>query len=419
MSGQQINSFRRTSFQSTVCILLMVALSASMLGWALPMGVSTAMLYSSTILITICLLFKCRLAVRLNLHFFCFCFLIVTASSSAFISEQYLVIMPNLLGYALLFLVFGNINIDKKLLSRLLTFLLFCSVLNSTTALLMVFSGSEFWIWTGRKIVDYSAGVPVLYLSLGGSNATGLMSVIGSIVSLGCLLRSNRKTNKLGFILFLILTSLAFLLCFSRAAGLALAVGVIFIFIVDLKCSHRVFKAPTLILKTMLKVFFLFWIVYVVIYLFLSGESVTSDLAKPADNIISNKEGSITARLALLEALFDIFTRYPMFGIGYGNSKVYTEQLIGWPLSPHSTIFAAFVEFGLFAGLAILYLMLAPFLVVYRKLRLLEPGERLPIVVFFAVFLAFFVFSIFHSTMISYIFWFFLALCINLDRYQT
>ncbi|MDH5661361.1 MAG: O-antigen ligase family protein [Elusimicrobiota bacterium] len=206
--------------------------------------------------------------------------------------------------YGIVYFIAANYVTDKR---KILKTLLIASVIVSVYALVQA-SGITFFVWRGTQ------PYPRVWSTLGNPNFLGPYLIMVIPIYLVFLMRAETVRKKLLYSLFTLISVLALIFTYSRAAWLGMAVGlIVFAFMVN----KKQLKANSFFLMGIM----VSSIILVSIYprLYLRPEERTATMKPIVERAVSTvdfKEPGITARLSAWETTIKMTLKRPILGFG-------------------------------------------------------------------------------------------------------
>jgi len=271
----------------------------------------------------------------------------------------------------------------------------------------LIFYASLFNGGVSNTIIDWQLGTPVNLSGMKNPNGWAPFLIL-AVAANDYVFRSKKPSrlflNRHFVFLLLILGSLLF--TYSRAAILSLIVYFLI-------AHHRKLLRSYVVIGLFFAVF-LTGDMLQNLFLPLAGEY-------EAGTILSNKEGSLTARSGILIAIFELPWDHFFIGNGYGTSKILLEEIQGFSLSLHNVFLAILVELGFFQLLIFVMICAYPFINVHMRTGEFFPSRYQQKYILAGV-LASFLYWMFHESHINTAFWAFyfcLMFQISGDRLQS
>jgi len=206
--------------------------------------------------------------------------------------------------YAMIYFIAVNYVTDK---SRILKTLLIATVIVSVYALMQA-SGITFFVWRGTQ------PYPRVWSTFGNPNFLGPYLIMVIPMYLIFLIKAETVKTKLRYSLFTLLSLLALIFTYSRAAWLGMAVGItVFTLMVDKKQlkANLFFIIGIIIFSTVLTS------IYPRLYLRPEERSTTmKPIVERAVSTVDLKEPGVTARLSAWETTIKMALKRPILGFG-------------------------------------------------------------------------------------------------------
>lgn len=206
--------------------------------------------------------------------------------------------------YAMIYFIAVNYVTDK---SRILKTLLIATVIVSVYALMQA-TGITFFVWRGTQ------PYPRVWSTFGNPNFLGPYLIMVIPMYLIFLIKAETVKTKLRYSLFTLLSLLALIFTYSRAAWLGMAVGItVFTLMVDKKQlkANLFFIIGIIIFSTVLTS------IYPRLYLRPEERSTTmKPIVERAVSTVDLKEPGVTARLSAWETTIKMALKRPILGFG-------------------------------------------------------------------------------------------------------
>jgi O-antigen ligase len=132
-------------------------------------------------------------------------------------------------------------------------------------------------------------------------------------------------------------------------------------------------------------------------------------------DLLDQKSDSSNYRLEAFDLFITSILENPFFGAGYQNIWYETEAMFGFKMGAHNIFLGAFVDFGIFAFLILVYLFGKGFLSIRNKLRSSNIEIKFAHTVL-ALITALFIHGQFHEIQVNTIVWLTLLLAIFINN---
>lgn len=206
--------------------------------------------------------------------------------------------------YGIIYFVAVNYVTDKR---KILKTLLIASVIVSVYALVQA-AGITFFVWRGTQ------PYPRVWSTLGNPNFLGPYLIMVIPIYLIFLIKAESTKKKLLYSLFTLLSVLALIFTYSRAAWLGMAVGLsVFTLMVD----KKQLKANSFFIIGIIVASIILASIYPRLYLHPEERATTvKPIMERAVSTVDFKEPGITARLSAWETTIKMTVKRPILGFG-------------------------------------------------------------------------------------------------------
>jgi hypothetical protein len=338
-----------------------------------------------------------------------FLLFLIATSSSLLISQDYILILPNLLGYLILFSVIANLRLTTTFLLRILSWLLIFISILALLVLVSIAKNFDIGGLLGPFLVEYQFGVPVVVAGKGNPNAAAAVFMIGPPICFLLLRLRQSPMSRISVVLCLVLCLTCLTLTYSRSAIGGCVVSCTLISLISRENPRKIFSFG-------IKTTFIFAILFVfalVVYTAVTTILTQNNQIVSSGSVLGNKIESLSVRRELIQQFIPMLFENPIFGIGYGNAKIAFGRITGQNISTHNIFIATSLEFGWIAGaffIAILYSATAG---AFRRSKSLVGSDKLILASLGSVAAGMIFHGMFHEIYISSVFWLIVALSIN------
>ena len=226
-----------------------------------------------------------------------FLLFLIATSSSLLISQDYILILPNLLGYLILLSVIANLRLTTTFLLRILSWLLICISILALLVLVSIAKNFDIGGLLGPFLVEYQFGVPVVVAGKGNPNAAAAVFMIGPPICFLLLRLRQSHMSRISVVLCLALCLTCLTLTYSRSAIGGCVVSCTLILLISRENPRKMFSFG-------IKTTFIFAILIVfalVVYTAVTTILTQNNQIVSSGSVLGNKIESLSVRKELVQ----------------------------------------------------------------------------------------------------------------------
>lgn len=338
-----------------------------------------------------------------------FLLFLIATSSSLLISQDYILILPNLLGYLILFTVIANLPLTTTFLLRILVWLLICISILALLVLVDIATNVEIGGLLGPSLVKYQFGIPVVVAGKENPNAAGAVFMIGPPICFLLLRLRQSPMSRISVVLCLALCLTCLTLTYSRSAIAGCVMSCTLILLISRESPRKIFSFG-------IKTTFIFAILFVfalLVYTAVTTNLTLNQQSASSGSVLGNKIESLSIRKELVRQFIPMLFENPISGVGYGNAKIVFGRITGQNISTHNIFIATSLEFGWVAGALFIATLYSATLGAFRRSKSRFGSDKLILASLASVATGMIFHGMFHEIYISSVFWLIVVLSIN------